>query len=172
MASRGHAEANADPQVAQMQQQEMQQLQVQIQQIMAAAPPPIQSAVYARTPALKNPTSLLNFDKKADFSIYTQGKSPMFEGDKCFEARSKQLMPFIEALAKRALDMGWSDVGNAQPIARVNIVVGGVNTPINVITNYGCITMTELQLECAPFMTGADADQQVAQNNQMIHECI
>jgi hypothetical protein len=39
------------------------------------------AAVYARTPALMGQSDLLDFRKKADMNVYTEGKSPVLEGD-------------------------------------------------------------------------------------------
>ena len=40
------------------------------------------SASFSRTPAFMGQTDLLDFRNKANLSIYTEGKSPVFEGDK------------------------------------------------------------------------------------------
>ncbi len=39
------------------------------------------AAVYARTLALMGQSDLLDFRKKADMNVYTEGKSPILEGD-------------------------------------------------------------------------------------------
>ena len=44
------------------------------------------SASFARTPAFMGQTDLLDFRKKADLSVYAEGKSPVFEGDEQFDA--------------------------------------------------------------------------------------
>ena len=38
--------------------------------------------IYARTPALIGQSDLLDFRKKVNLSVYAEGKSPIFEGDK------------------------------------------------------------------------------------------
>jgi hypothetical protein len=64
------------------------------------------SAIYARTPALRGKTYLLDFRKTEDWNIYEDGKSPVLSGDNRFDATAKQLMPFINALNVKATDMG------------------------------------------------------------------
>ena len=51
-------------------------------------------------------TNLLNFRKKANLSIYTEGKSPVFEGDKKFDVKTEILGPFLKKLHKKAMDQG------------------------------------------------------------------
>ena len=46
-------------------------------------------AIYARTPALMGQSDLLDFRKKADLNVYTEGKSPILEGDKGLTSRRK-----------------------------------------------------------------------------------
>ena len=39
-----------------------------------------QPTTYARTPAFRGQIDLLNFGKKADISVYVEGKRPVLEG--------------------------------------------------------------------------------------------
>ncbi len=48
-------------------------------------------ATYARTPALMGQSDLLDFRKKADLNVYTEGKSPILEGDKQFDVKTETL---------------------------------------------------------------------------------
>jgi hypothetical protein len=61
---------------------------------------------FARTPALRGNTNLLDFGKTTDRNVYEDSRSPVLSRDDCFDATAKQLMPFINALNKRATDMG------------------------------------------------------------------
>ena len=47
------------------------------------------TAIYARTPALMGHSDLLDFRKKAELNVYTEGKSPILEGDKQFDVKTE-----------------------------------------------------------------------------------
>ena len=51
---------------------------------------------YARTPAFRVQTDLLNFGKKADLSVYIEGKSPVLEGDESFDVKTETLRQFLK----------------------------------------------------------------------------
>ena len=99
---------------------------------------------YARTPALRGKTDLLDFGKKTDRNIYESGRSPVLSRGDCFDATAEQLMTFINALNKRATDMGWNDATNPQKITIFDIHHHGATVQINLVTSYGCISMAEL----------------------------
>ena len=63
-------------------------LQGQVATLQSRAPVPA-SASYARTPAFMGQTDLLNFRKKADLSIYVEGKCPVFEGNEQFDVKTE-----------------------------------------------------------------------------------
>jgi hypothetical protein len=71
---------------------------------------------FARTPALRRKTDLLDFGKTTDRDIYEDSRSPVPEGGDRFDATTVQFMPFINALDKRAMDMGWNDAANPHQI--------------------------------------------------------
>ena len=54
------------------------------------------SATYARTPEFMGQSELLDFRKKANLSVYAEGKSPVFEGDKQFDVKTETLGPFLK----------------------------------------------------------------------------
>ena len=114
---------------------------------------------FARTPALRGKTDLLDFGKTTDRNVYKDSRSPVLSRDDCFDATAKQLMPFINALNKRATDMGWNEATNPQQITIFDIPHQGATVQINRVTSYGCISMADLQTQCASFMTGSDANQ-------------
>jgi hypothetical protein len=98
--------------------------------------------IYARTPALRGKTDLLDFRKTEDGNIYKDGKSPVLSRDNCFDATAKQLMPFINALHMRATDMGWNDATNPQQVTLFDIPHNSATAQINLVTSYGCISLT------------------------------
>ena len=59
-------------------------------------------AIYTRTPALMGQSDLLDFRNKANLSVYTEGKSPIFEGDKLFDIKTETLGPFLKKLHMKA----------------------------------------------------------------------
>ena len=56
-------------------------VQGQVSNLQPGGPAPT-STTFARTPAFMGQTDLLDFNKKANLSIYAEGKIPVFEGDK------------------------------------------------------------------------------------------
>ena len=73
-------------------------------------------ANFARTPAFTGHMDLLDLKKKADLSIYAEGKSPVFEGDKQFDIKTETLGPFLKRLHKKATDQGWNDHTADRPV--------------------------------------------------------
>ena len=116
-------------------------------------------------------TDLLDFRKKADLSVYTEGKSPVFKGDKRFDVKTETLGPFLKRLHKMATDQGWNDANNQQQIALFNITHNGALT-IDTTKFYGRIVVTNLWTQFERFMTGTDAQHQANQNNQMMQVSI
>ena len=80
-------------------------LQGQVTNLQPGAQVPA-STSFARTPAFMGQTDLLNFKKKANLSIYTEGKFPVIEGDERFDIKTETLGPFLKRLHKKATDQG------------------------------------------------------------------
>ena len=60
-----------------------------------------QPTTFARTPAFRGQTDLLNFGKKADLSVYVEGRSPVLEGDERFDVKTEMLRQFQRNCARR-----------------------------------------------------------------------
>ena len=103
-----------------------------------------QPTTYTRTPDFRGQTDLLNFGKKADLSVYVEGKSPVLEGDERFVVKTETLRQFQKKLCKKVTDQGWNDANNTQQIALFNITHNRVSVQINITKAYGCIEVTEL----------------------------
>ena len=103
-----------------------------------------QPTTYARTPAFRGQTDLLNFGKKADLSVYVEGKIPVLEGDERFAVKTETLRQFLKKLYKRVTDQGWNDANNMQQIALFNITHNGASVQIDITKAYGHIEVTEL----------------------------
>ncbi len=130
------------------------------------------SAIYARTPDLRDKTNLYDYGNTEDRNIYEDSRSSVLSRDKCFDAMVEQLMPFINALNRRATEMGWNDATNPQQITLFDIPHHSATAQINLVTSYGCISLTNFRTQCALFTIGSNANQQASQNNQMLQECI
>ena len=63
-------------------------LQGQVANMQPGATAPT-SATYARTPAFMGQSDLLDFRKKANLSVYSEDKSPVFEGDNDLMSRRR-----------------------------------------------------------------------------------
>ena len=81
---------------------------------------------------------------------------------------SPYLGPFLKRLHKKAIDQGWNDANNPQQIALFNVMHNGALIKINITKSYGRIEVTKPRTQCEQFMTGADAQHQANQNNQMM----
>ena len=106
------------------------------------------AAIYARTPALMGHSDLLDFRKKADMNVYTEGNSPILEGDKQFDVKTETLGPFLKKLHMKAANKGWNDPSNTQQIALFNINHNGAVIAINITKSYGRIDLTKLWTQC------------------------
>ena len=70
-------------------------LQSQVTNLQPGAQAPAPTS-FARTPAFTGQTDLLDFRKKADLSIYAEGKSPVFEGDERLNVKTDTPGPFLK----------------------------------------------------------------------------
>ena len=59
-------------------------------------------------------TDIPDFRKKADLSIYAEGKSPVFEGDERFNLKTETLGPFLKRMHEKTTDQDWNDANNLQ----------------------------------------------------------
>ncbi len=84
----------------------------------------------------------------------------------------ESLGPFLKRLHKKATDQGWNDPAKPQQIVLFNITHNSAVIAIDITKSYGRIDLTELWTQCGQFMTGADAQHQANQNNQMIQVSI
>jgi hypothetical protein len=130
------------------------------------------AAIYARTPALMGQSDLLDFRKKADMNVYTEGKSPILEGDERFDVKTETLGPFLKKLHMKATNKGLNDPNNTQQIAVFNITHNGAVIAIDITKSYGRIDLTKLRTQCEKFITGADTQHRANQNNQMMQMSI
>ena len=102
-------------------------------------PEPQPATSFARAPAFMGQYELLDFSKKVDLRIYEECKTPVLEGDNCFDRKPEMLGPFIRMLDKKATDQGWNDASNTQQIGLFNITHNGAPTTISITKEYGRI---------------------------------
>ena len=88
-------------------------------------------------------TYLLDFKKKANLSIYAEGKSPVFEGDERLDVKMETLGLFLKRLHKKETDQGLNDPNNAQQIVLFNIMHNGAAIVIDITKSYGRIDLEE-----------------------------
>ena len=146
-------------------------LQGQVNLLQPGVQAPV-ATTFARTPAFRGQMHLLDYGKKADLSVYAEGKNPVFEGDERFDVRTETLGPFLKRLHKKVTEQGWNDANNTQQIALFDITHNGASITIDITTAYGRIEMTALRAQCERFMIGADAQHRANQNNQMMQASI
>ena len=103
------------------------------------------AAMFVLTPAQHNP-GLIGYSSKHGSSIFrnsTKGLEDKFNFD------DAGLMPFLNLVTNRSQDSSWNRT--------VTIFAPAVRQdPINIINQYGMITMERLQTLCAPFISGGD----------------
>jgi hypothetical protein len=87
---------------------------------------------------------------------------------------TEELAMYLTALDKHALDMGWSHSSNPQQIVLFDLLLpdGTTTIKINIIKEYAHITMSQLNFQCARFMTGVDKEMHANQNNHMMQKCM
>ena len=140
-------------------------LQGQVSNLQPVVPAPT-SMAFARTPAFMGQTDLLDFKKKANLSIYAEGKSPVFEGDKRYDVKTETLGPFLKRLHKKATDQGWNNLANPHQIALFNVMHNDAVVVIDITKSYGRIDLNELRAKCGQFMTGVDAQHQATRTTR------
>lgn len=139
---------------------------------MATVAPGAVPTIFARTPAFRAQADLLDFGKKTDLSVFTDGSTPVFEGEERFDVKAETLGPFLKRLLKKATDQGWNDAGNGQQIVLFNIIHNGTALVIDLLKEYGRIDVLDLRAQCERFMIGADSQHRAHQNNQMMQACV
>ena len=107
-------------------------LQGQVNLLQPGAQAPV-ATTFARTPAFRGQVNILDYGKKADLSVYVEGKSPVFEGDERFDMKTETLGPFLKRLHKKVTEQGWNDATNTQQIALFDITHNGTSIKIYIL---------------------------------------
>jgi hypothetical protein len=109
-------------------------------------------------------THVLDFNRKVDLDVYYEGRTPVLEGDNCFDLKPETLGQFLRMLDRKATYQGWNNASSAQQIGLFNITHNGDPTTISITKEHNYIEMAA--------MIGEDSQHQANQNNQMLKECI
>ena len=120
----------------------------------------------------KGQSHVLDFISKADLDVYNEGRTPVLEGDNCFDLKPETLGQFLKMLDKKATDQGWNDASSTQQIGIFNITHDGDPTMISITKDHQYIETSVLRAQCERFMNGKGSQNQASQNNQMMQECI
>ena len=107
-----------------------------------------------------------------DLGVYNEGKTPVLEGDNCFDLKPESLGQFLRMLDRKETDQGWNNASSAQQIGLFNITHNGAPTTINITKEYSHIEMAALRAQCKRFMIGEVSQHRAHQNNQMLQACI
>jgi hypothetical protein len=128
---------------------------------------PIARATFATTPAMLRHEDILDYSSKTATMIYEDGCETLTTP---FEIKSSNgTVIYITELQAKCNRMGWHS--GTQQITKFPNDSGML---INIVSEYGQITMTKLQTECETFClsTGPRYTERASQNNQMMAECI
>ncbi len=103
---------------------------------------------------------MLDCKRKVDLDVYHEGRTPVLEGDNCFDLKPETLGKFLKLLDRKATDQGWNDASSTQRIGHFNIAQDNsfysrITISITKVHNY--VEMTALRAQCKRFMMGKDA---------------
>ena len=123
-------------------------------------------ATFATTPAMLRHEDILDYSSKTATMIYEDGCESLTTP---FDMKSNGTVIYITELQAKCNRMGWHS--GTQQITKFPNDSGIM---INIVSEYGQITMSKLQHECETFClsTGARYTERASQNNQMMTECI
>jgi hypothetical protein len=132
------------------------------------------TVAYASCPGRFESSSILDFSKKTDLSIYKSGCKSLYKGDHLFNETTSNLTMFLKLLTDWSNKLAWGKASNPQQINQFTITPSGSTTPvqINVVTQYAMSSIAVLSVQCARFMTGVDKENCANQNNSMMAKCI
>jgi hypothetical protein len=132
----------------------------------AAGDAPRAAIMFATTPAMLRHEDIIDYSSKTGTMTNEDGCEALTTP---FEMKSIGTVIFITKLQAKSNRMGWH-VGTQQ----ITKFTNDLGTMINIISEYGQISMAELQTECKDFLKagGAQCNQRASQNNQMMAECI
>jgi hypothetical protein len=133
---------------------------------MAAGAAPQAAIMFATTPAMLRHEDIINYSSKMGTMIYKDGCEAL---TKPFEMKSSGTVIYITELQVKSNHMGWH-VGTQQ----ITKFTNDSGSMINIISEYGQISMTMLQTGCEDFLKagGTRCNQQASQNNEMMAQCI
>lgn len=139
-----------------------------LQNAIAAATPPAPAVTFSLTPATNKVDDILDLGSRWGGSVYTDATASLYDDkEEKFDLDNDKLTAFQRLVQDRAKEMGWTSPN--QGIVTYTVNEGGVDVPINIIHDYGRITIEEIRTQSEPFYldTGAKSQQRAAQNNKL-----
>jgi hypothetical protein len=132
----------------------------------AAGAAPRAAIMFATTPAMLRHEDIIDYSSKTGTMIYEDGCESLTTP---FKMKSSGCIIYITELQAKSNRMGWH-VGTQQ----ITKFANNLGTIINIISEYGQISMAKLQTECKDFLKagGARCNQRASQNNQMMAKCL
>ena len=132
----------------------------------AAGAAPQAALLFATTPAMLRHEDIIDYSSKTGTMIYEDGWEALTTP---FEMKSSGTVIYITELQAKSNRMGWH-VGTQQ----ITKFANDSGSMINIISEYGQISMATLQTGCKDFLKagGARCNQRASQNNEMMAQCI
>jgi hypothetical protein len=132
----------------------------------AAQAAPQAAIMFATTPTMLRHEDIIDYLSKTRTMMYEDGCESLTTP---FKMKSNCTVIYITKLQAKSNHMGWH-LGTQQIIKFAN----NLGTMINIIYEYGQISMAKLQTECKDFLKagGAQCNLRAYQNNQMKAKCI
>ena len=90
----------------------------------------------------------MDFYRMVDLDVYYEGRTPVLEGDNCFDLKPKTLGQFLRMLDRKATDQRWNDASSAQQIGIFNITHNDDPTKISITKEHHYIEMDALRAQC------------------------
>jgi hypothetical protein len=133
---------------------------------MAAGAAPRAAIMFLMTPPMLRHEDIIDYSSKMKTMIYEDSCESLTTP---FKMKSSGTVIYIAKLQAKSNRMGWH-VGTQQ----ITKFANDLGTMINIISEYGQISMAKLQTECEDFLKagGARCNQRASQNNQIKAECI
>lgn len=150
-----------DPNAAQM-NAIVQALQAVANQLAPAAPA---ATAFHRSPAQSDSTALLDFATRTGRSVYEESQ----RGEETkYDLSKDKLAPFRDAILSAADRLSCS----TQPTSVCHFTPADGEAPVNIITNYGQVSLERITTQAAVFVTGTEAETRRAQNNSLLADYV
>ena len=126
------------------------------------------AATFATTPGTHAAADIIDYKSKTGMELYKQGISSLYGNDDKFTLENAKAPGFIREVKARVENMGWNNIDQGIVTYQVD------GDDIDLIENYGLISMQEIQDQSKPWYEhdGAKATSRAAQNNTLMFEML